>query len=92
MRRQGGEPGHQQFFQALLGAQGRQVAPFATGQHGLVGPVEPGFHQVVLLLVVLGDGVEADVEFPGHLEEVQALPAAGVGQVQGAIEYLLGAG
>ncbi|MNN56026.1 hypothetical protein D3C81_1709340 [compost metagenome] len=89
---QAAKPGHQQLLQALLGAEGRQVTASAAGQHGLIGTVEPGFHQVVLLRVVLGDGVEADAEFLGHLEQVQPFPTAGIGEVQGAIEYLLGAG
>ncbi|MNG06494.1 hypothetical protein D3C84_897390 [compost metagenome] len=92
MRRQGAKPGHQQFFQAFLRAQARQVAVLPACQQGLVGAVEPGLHQVVLLLVMPGDGVQADAEFVGHLEQVQALPATGIGKVQGAIENLLGAG
>ncbi|MDI5995337.1 hypothetical protein DP090_020170 [Pseudomonas sp. MDMC216] len=61
-------------------------------EHGQVGAVEPGFHQIVLVAVVTGDIVQADVERGGDVEQVQALSAADVGQLQGVIKNVGGVG
>ena len=60
----------------------------AARQQGLVGTVEPGFHQLILLAVMHSDGIQPHTQIGRHIEQMQALPAANIGQLQGAIEYL----
>ena len=86
MRRQALEPGQQAAFQTLFGVQTLQIGISGVAEQGQIGAVEPGFHQVVLVAVVMGDSVQADVERGGDVEQVQALPAADIGQLQGGIE------
>ena len=35
-----------------------------------------------------GDGIQAHTQVGSHIEQMQAFPAANIGQLQGAIEYL----